>query len=418
MEQHFMRQTGKGVENGEKPVRDGAGFSSRRTEEFAAIPHTDQIGEWARSYMRRIYEGDNRPGFSQSWNYENGITLYALFRVYERTDDHTLIDCICRQLDSLVEEDGSIRTYVLEDYNLDQIQMGRVLLPAFRHTGKEKLRLAAERLALQLGGQPRTEAGSFWHKKIYPFQVWLDGLYMAMPFWCDYAVAWRQPELLNDVCAQLLRAERQARDRTTGLLYHGWDEAREERWAHPVTGCSPHFWSRAMGWYAMALTDVLEVLPVGHPGRGQLIGILHRFISAVCRFQDQLTGLWHQVTDRGAEEGNYLEASGTAMLVYAIAKGIRLQYLSGALHSAALAGYQGLLKQALRYEEDGSFHLGRINQVAGLGGNPYRDGSFRYYTGEPVVEDDPKGVAPFLLASLELEQLTAQTYGARGNLKD
>ncbi|MDF2926747.1 MAG: glycosyl hydrolase family 88 [Paenibacillaceae bacterium] len=357
--------------------------------------------QWAGSYMERYYQSESRPGFSYSWNYENGIFLYALYRIFRETGDPAWLDCIRKQVDQLVEEDGSIRTYVLEDYNLDQIQMGRVLFPLYDATGLEKYKLAIERLARQLKGQPRTEDGSFWHKKVYPFQVWLDGLYMAMPFRCDYAVWSGQSGIFDDVCFQLLQIEKCARDKASGLLYHGWDESREERWSSPASGCSPNFWSRSMGWYLMALVDVLEILPEDHASRGQLIGIMHRLVLSLARYQDQATGLWYQVTDRGREPGNYLEASGTAMFVYAIAKGVRMKYLSSSCAEIAAAGFTGLLDHAAHYDDEAVFHLGRINRVAGLGGTPYRDGSYEYYTGEPVVEDDPKGVAPLLLAALE-----------------
>lgn len=367
--------------------------------------------KWAASYMASIYRSEERPGFSFSWNYENGITLYALYRMYARTGDEAFLSCIREQLDQLVEEDGSIRTYVLEDYNLDQIQMGRVLFPVWKATGREKYKRAIDRLACQLSGQPRTEDGSFWHKKIYPYQVWLDGLYMAMPFWCDYAVACNKPELFDDICSQFIRIEKCARDKGSGLLYHGWDESREELWSNPESGCSPHFWSRSMGWYVMALVDVLDRLPLDHSKRGQLIGIFHRLIKALCRYQDQATGLWFQVTDKGQSAGNYLEASGTAMFAYAIAKGVRLRYLAPEFSSSGNAAYEGLLSHAVRTDADGVLHLGWINRVAGLGGSPYRDGSYEYYIGEPVVEDDPKGMAPFLLAALEQEKIQVEKAG-------
>ncbi|MBN2984907.1 glycoside hydrolase family 88 protein [Cohnella algarum] len=364
----------------------------------------EKVAEWTDAYAGRIYRAGRKPPYADTWNYENGTMLHAIYRLYQLTGDERHFGLVREQVDRYVTEDGAIRTYERTDYNLDQINMGRLLFPLYERTGREKYAKAIRLLSLQLEKQPRTTEGGYWHKRIYPRQMWLDGLYMAGPFRCMLAAAFGsgRPEEFDDIAIQFELMERHARDPKTGLLYHGWDESREQAWADRITGCSPHFWSRSIGWYMMALADSLERFPAGHVGKSRLAAMLERLVSAVTVYQDAETGMWHQITDAGGREGNYAEASGTAMFVYAILKGIRLGVVPSVFEGTAERGFAGLLRHAARADADGTFRLCRINRVAGLGGHPYRDGSFAYYVGEPVVCDDPKGVAPFLLAAMEL----------------
>jgi unsaturated rhamnogalacturonyl hydrolase len=218
-----------------------------------------------------------------------------------------------------------------------------------------------------------------------------------------YAKMFDEPEWFDEAANEILLMEKRSRDPVTGLLYHGWDENKEQLWANPVTGCSPHFWSRAIGWYMMAVVDVLDFLPEGHPKRGQIVGIFYRLAKAVVQMQDNESGLWYQVTDQGPRAGNYLEASGSSMFTYALAKGARLGYLDGGSLAAARKGHQGLIYRCLETGPDEALILNHTCSVAGLGGDPYRDGSYAYYIGEPTRKDDPKGVAPFIMACLEIE---------------
>jgi unsaturated rhamnogalacturonyl hydrolase len=337
------------------------------------------------------------------WNYENGCILTALERMWRKTGDPRYFDYIKRNMELFIQDDGSIDTYRIEDYNVDQINQGKTLFLLYEQTGEQKYRTAIELLMTQMKGHPRTSEGGLWHKKIYPFQMWLDGVYMTSPFITRYAAMFDAPEWFDDAAHEILLMEHRSRDPRTGLLYHGWDESREQQWANKDTGCSPHFWGRAIGWYMMAVVDVLDDLPIDHLKRGQIIGIFHRLSEAVMRVQDQASRLWYQVLDQGGEEGNYLEASGSAMFVYALAKGARKGYLSDAAQHAARQGFQGLLDLCVEQDPDETLHVGRICSVAGLGGSPYRDGSFAYYIGEPVRRDDPKGFAPMVMACLELE---------------
>lgn len=337
----------------------------------------------------------------QRWAYVPGMLLMAMGRAGEQLGAAEYIRFVKRHMDAFVNEDGSIRTYSLEEYNLDQINQGKNLFPLLRQTGDERYAKAAHLLANQLISQPRTSEGGFWHKKVYPFQMWLDGLYMASPFLAEYAKVFARPELMDEVAHQLALIERKTRDPRTGLLYHGWDESREQEWADSLTGLSSHFWSRAMGWYAMALVDSLEHFPVTHPRRGTLVGIFHRMCHALLRVQDEATGLWYQVLDEAKRPGNYVEASGSCMFVYALAKGIRLGYLEKSFAAGMLRGYEGIGTHLVSEDEQG-LHLHSICNGAGLSKD--RNGSYDYYISEQVVSDTPMGVAPYLLASLEVER--------------
>jgi unsaturated rhamnogalacturonyl hydrolase len=309
-----------------------------------------------------------------------------------------------------VTSQGNILTYRASELNLDQINPGRLLFPLFRHTGSERYAKAIQLLRSQLRQQPRTESGGFWHKKIYPHQMWLDGLYMASPFYTEYALTFNELDLLADVTHQFKLVEEHARDPHTGLLYHAWDESKQQKWANPETGCSPHFWGRAMGWYAMALVDVLDILPATHIDRPALVQILVRLAHALRQVQDPDSGLWYQIVNLPHRSGNYLETSVSAMLVYAFAKGVRKGYLSADYQLAGQRAFQGLLTNKVKIDAQGTLTLEDICSVGGLGGYPYRDGSFEYYVGEPIASNDFKGVGPFILAALEME--TSETKGA------
>lgn len=344
------------------------------------------------------------PKIANKWGYVAGMTLQALYRLSQWTGNEAYDDAVKRHVDLFIEEDGSIRTYTLEDYNLDQINEGKNLFPLWRRTGEAKYEKAIRFLATQLKGQPRTSEGGFWHKKIYPFQMWLDGVYMSSPFLAEYAVTFDQPALLDDVANQILLIEQKTRNPKSGLLHHAWDESREQRWCDKETGQSFHIWGRAMGWYAMAIVDALDYFPVDHPKRGQIMGIFERMANAVAHVQDQESGLWYQVMDHNGREGNYLEASASCMLTYALAKGIRLNYLTEIDRKIAESAYEGILRHFVTEDEEG-VHLHRICHGAGLGGKKYRDGSYAYYISEQIVSDVQMGVAPFLLASIEMEKL-------------
>lgn len=348
------------------------------------------------------------PKMGNKWGYVSGMTLKAFDRLTEHTGDERYYEAMKRHMDLFIQEDGSIRTYTLEDYNLDQINPGKNLFSLWKRTGEAKYEKAIRLLVTQLIGQPRTRNGGFWHKKIYPFQMWLDGVYMSSPFLAEYAKEFDEPQYFDEVAHQILLIEQMTRNPKTGLLHHAWDESREQRWCDQETGRSFHVWGRAMGWYAMAVADALEHFPIDHPKRGQIMGIFERMAQAIRRVQDQSSGVWYQVMDQNGREGNYWEASASCMLTYALAKAIRLKFTAEIPVSVVERSYEGILKQFVTEDEEG-VHLHHICDGAGLGGNKtYRDGSYEYYISETVVSDALMGMAPFLLASMEIEKLQAQ----------
>jgi len=341
------------------------------------------------------------------WHYEHGLQVMAIQKAGEVTGEARYLRFASDWIDNFVQADGSIRTYRVGEFNLDQINAGKLLFGALERTGDERYRKALDILREQMRKQPRTDSKGFWHKKIYPYQMWLDGIYMAGPFLAEYARRFDEPSTFDDVVHQIMLIEKHTRDDKTGLLYHAWDESKQQRWCDPETGRSPHFWGRAVGWYVMAIVDVLDHLPREHAHRQDLIAILNQTATALVRVQDEATGLWYQVLDLPDRAGNYLEASASTMFVYAFAKAVREGYLAQDFLLSARRGYHGLLQNLIKVDSQGLLTLEGVCSVAGLGGEPYRDGSFEYYVKEKVTPNDPKGVGPFILAALEMEHADA-----------
>ncbi len=343
------------------------------------------------------------------WRYEDGCLVRAIEQVGLKTGEAKYRQAVVDYVDRFVESDGSIWSYRLTDYNLDQLNPGRLLFPVFRASGAERCRRAIGLLREQLRHQPRTQAGGFWHKLIYPHQVWLDGIYMGSPFYAEYAATFDEPAAFDDICHQIITVEQCTRDPETGLLYHAWDESRQQRWSNPATGWSPHFWCRAIGWYVMAIVDVLDHLPAGHPQVATIVAILERTLAALLAVRHPATGLWYQVLDQGDRPGNYLEASGACMFVYAMAKGVRKGYLPPRWLDVARQSYGQILEHFVQVDALGETNLHWTCGTAGLGGMPYRDGSYEYYVTEKVVTNDPKGTAAFILAAVEMETPSLKT---------
>jgi unsaturated rhamnogalacturonyl hydrolase len=363
-----------------------------------------QSDKMAETMIRTWGDSLQEAGKPAHWTYDQGVVLEGFTGLWKNTGDGKYFRFIQTGLDHYIEKNGDIRTYKAADFNIDNIKNGRSLLLLYKVTNEQKYLLAAQQLKAQLDKQPRTNDGGFWHKKRYPYQMWLDGLYMAAPFYAEYAALFHDDAAFNDITRQFVLMEVHSRDAKTGLLYHGWDESREQRWADKTTGRSPNFWGRAMGWYGMALVDALEYFPQSHPGRDSLIQILNRMATSVKQYQDAGSGCWYQVLDKGGEKGNYLEASASSMFVYALAKGVRLGYLPATYSGVATKGYKGLTKQFVRPAPEGGVNLEGTCSVAGLGGTPYRDGSYAYYLSEKVVVNDPKGVGAYMMAANEMEE--------------
>jgi len=307
-------------------------------------------------------------------------------------------------IDYFVQKDGTINGHKLTDYNIDRVRPGLNMLDLYKRTGDEKYKKAIETLINQMETQPRTNSGGFWHKKIYPYQMWLDGIYMGSPFLARYAKDFNQPKWFNEVAFQIQEIYKETLDANTGLLYHAWDESREQHWCNPETGQSKHFWSRAEGWYVMAIVDVLDYLPENHPERTAIIEILNKVCTALLKVQDEKTGLWYQVLNMGGKEGNYLEASGTAMFIYTFAKGAKNGYLDKKYLDIANNALDGMVNVMVKPGNDGLPILTNTCGACGLGGNPYREADYNYYVTEKQVDNDQKGVAPFILAAIELNK--------------
>lgn len=359
-----------------------------------------------------------KPNAPAKWTYDQGLVLKGVEAVWKRTGNGDYFRYIQKSMDFFVRDDGSIRTYKLEDYNIDNVNPGRNLLTLYNVVSDNKKYLPAIKLLReQLNYHPRTNEGGFWHKKVYPYQMWLDGLYMAEPFYAEYSYRFNQLDAFDDIANQFIWMEHHARDAKTGLLYHGWDESKKEKWANKETGCSPNFWGRAMGWYAMALVDVLDYFPASNPQRDSLISILNRLTIAIQKVQDPKTGLWWQVLDKPNEKGNYLESSCSNMFVYSIAKAVRKGYLPKKYMVIADKGFAGIKKNFIAVDPETKLtNLTKVCQVAGLGGKPYRDGSYEYYINEPVINNDPKGLGAAILAAAEMEIAADMKYGAGKNV--
>lgn len=351
------------------------------------------------------------PAKPAKWTYDQGVILKGIEGLWYSTGDAKYFNYMQQCMDFFVNDKGEIRTYKQSDYNLDNVLCGRILLTLYNVTSKEKYYKAATTLRDQLKTQPRTNEGGFWHKKIYPYQMWLDGLYMAEPFYAQYAATFHETAAFDDIAHQFIWMENHARDKKTGLLYHGWDESRQQKWADPQTGLSPHFWARAMAWYGMALVDVLENYPAENKYKDSLKLILRRFADAIQKVQDPKTGLWYDIIDKPNGKGNYLEASASSMFVCAVAKAVRLGVLPGDYIGIAKKGYTGILSKFIETDAKGQTNLEGTVSVSGLGGTPYRDGSYEYYMSEKVVANDPKGVGAFLQAANEMELLPTLSTG-------
>lgn len=339
----------------------------------------------------------------KKWSYDLGVVYEGLEGIWKRTGDARYFKAMQNNMDRYLSKEGSIINYKPTDFNIDNVKNGRTLLTLYKVTGQQRYFKAAALLWDQLQQQPRTKEGGFWHKKIYPNQMWLDGLYMGQPFYAEYAALIKNEKAFDDIANQFIWMEKNSRDPKTGLMYHGWDESKTEQWADKATGRSPHFWARAMGWYGMALVDVLDNFPRNHPKRKELLAILKRFALAVQKVQNTKTGLWYDILDLPQGKGNYFEASASSMFVYTFAKGLRKGYLPNTYFSVAKKGYEGIQNTFIEKVDENRVNLTGTVSVSGLGGKPYRDGSYAYYLSEKVVTNDAKGVGAFLLAANEME---------------
>lgn len=345
-----------------------------------------------------------KPQGRARWDYSVGLFTLSLLKLNERSADPRYVQYAKDVIGSFITPEGQIQTYKPEEYNIDHINPGKTVLALYRLTKEERYKKAADLLRKQLDTHPRTSEGGFWHKQRYPHQMWLDGIYMGSPFYAEYLQFSKANGLaLDDVTKQIRLIDKHTYNAKTGLNHHGWDESKQQDWADKTTGVSPNFWGRSMGWYGMALVDVLDFYPKKHPARKEIIALIKKLCDGIIKYQDKTSGLWYQVLDQGTREGNYLEATASCMFVYTMTKAINQGYLSRKDYEPAiLQGYRGIIEQLIKKDEKGRISLTRCCSVAGLGYG--RDGSFAYYIKEPVIDNDLKGVGPFILAGLELRQ--------------
>jgi unsaturated rhamnogalacturonyl hydrolase len=352
----------------------------------------------------KLASSDNVP----KWDYTVGLFTLSLLKLDERNPAY--FSLATNAVGSLIAADGSVRGYKRDEYQLDALNPGKTAMALYALTGDERYKKCVAMLRAQLDTQPRTFDGGFWHKERYTNQMWLDGIFMGAPFYAEYAKHFNQPKDFDDVAKQFWLVDKHLYNAQTGLLYHGWDAAHTQAWANPKTGASSNYWGRAVGWYAMACVDVLDFLPTNHPARPLIIADLKKVSDGIMKWQDADSGLWWQVMDQGKREGNYLEATASTMFVYAMAKGVNHGYLSQKYVPAILKGYNGIVTQLIKTDDKGMVTLTQCCQVAGLGftgskGRP-RDGSFDYYVSEPIVENDLKGIGPFILDGIEVQALS------------
>jgi unsaturated rhamnogalacturonyl hydrolase len=303
-----------------------------------------------------------------------------------------------------VKPDGSVIDYRMKEYNLDRIFPGRDVITVYKRNPDPKYKIALDNFIEQLKTQPKTKSGGYWHKNIYPWQMWLDGIFMASTYMAQYAKEFNAPQWFDVATNQTKMIYEKTLDHNTGLLMHAWDESRSQKWCDPVTGQSHYPWSRAMGWYILAIEDILEYLPENHPDRASLIVILQNTCDALVKVRDPATGIWFQVLNQGGREGNYLEGSGSAMYAYAFARGAHKGYLDKKYLVIANSAFDGIIKELITVDKEGTITMHNICGGCGLGGNPYRDGSYEYYVNEKRIDNDTKGVAPFIMSAIELDR--------------
>ena len=345
-----------------------------------------------------IYYVDRNP----KWAYDVALLGMAIDRLgdYDKKYSRYMEDWV----NHFVQADGTVIDYKISEYNLDRIFPGRDVITVYKRNPDPKYKIAIDNFILQLKSHPKTQSGGYWHKKIYPWQMWLDGIFMGSTFMAQYAKEFNAPEWFDTACKQTLMIYDKTLDQKSGLLMHAWDESHSQKWCDPLTGKSLYPWSRAMGWYILAIEDILQYLPENHPDRTALITILQKTCDALLKVRDTKTGLWFQVLNNGGREGNYIEGSGSTMYTYAFARGVHNGYLDKKYLSIANKSFDAILRELITVDSNGRLTMHNICGGCGLGGNPYRDGSYEYYINEKRVDNDTKGVAPFIMAALELNR--------------
>lgn len=382
---------------------DGLPASPFRTDSFIKDDYFSCAKRFAESEMIRFpkaYQLDH--GKRLFWGYAQGVGTLSMLKMWKITGDDKYFNYVEEWADSLINDDGDIHLYTVETYNIDFINSGKILFDLYNKTKNKKYKLAMDLLVKQMKNHPRTLEGGYWHKLIYQHQIWLDGIYMASPFLAQYGKEFKQPEWIDEAVKQISICHKNTFDPNTGLYHHAWDESMSQAWANPDTGHSPNFWGRSIGWWFMAMVDALDYIPKDHKGYNNIVTWINGLAESLIEYQDE-DGLWYQVIDQPEREGNFPEASVTTQLMYSYAKAVNKGYINREYGVYAQKAFNGLKKELLiENPEDGTLTLTQCCQVGGLGGNPYRDGSFEYYINEKMRDNDAKATGPFIMGCLEL----------------
>jgi unsaturated rhamnogalacturonyl hydrolase len=344
-------------------------------------------------------DGTEKP----KWDYKMGLVLSAFEKLYQKTKDKKYFNYIKEYADEMIDSTGNIKKYDIKEYNIDFANPGKLLFNLYAETKDNRYLKVLQELRSQLQTQPRTASGGFWHKQIYPNQMWIDGLYMAEPFYTEYTIKYENGKALDDIAKQFELVHSHLIDKKSGLVYQAWDESKEIGWANPETGTSPTIWNRGIGWYMMALTETLDYFPKNHPKQKELVGYLNEIAKSVVQAKSA-SGLWYQVADNPTLEGNYLESSGSAMIIYALAKGSDKGYLASSYKKTAQKSFDAFVKEFVKTDANNEIIISNVSSNVGLGGKPFRDGTNEYYIKSKTKDNSSPALAAFLLSAIELNK--------------
>ncbi|QGK73364.1 glycoside hydrolase family 105 protein [Flavobacterium sp. SLB02] len=344
-------------------------------------------------------DGTKKP----KWDYKMGLVLFAFEKLYQKTNHEKYFNYIREYADELIDAQGNITDYNIKDYNIDCVNPGKLLFNLYDQTKDDRYKKVIEQLRAQIETQPRTASGGFWHKGIYPNQMWIDGLYMAEPFYTQYTVRYEKGKALDDIAKQFELAQNHLVDQKTGLVYQAWDESKEIAWANPESGTSPTIWGRAIGWYMMALVETLDYYPKTNPNFKKLAGYLNQIAKSAVEHKSA-TGLWYQVADKRDLKDNYLESSCSAMIIYSLAKGADKGYLSSDYKKVAQKSFDAFIATFVKKDKNGEIVISNVSSSVGLGGKPFRDGTNQYYTNSKAKDNSSPALAAFLLSAIELKK--------------
>ncbi|MFQ6601367.1 glycoside hydrolase family 105 protein [Flavobacterium sp. C3NV] len=344
-------------------------------------------------------DGTKKP----KWDYKMGLVLFAFEKLYQKTNDKKYFNYIKEYADELIDAEGNIADYNIKDYNIDCVNPGKLLFNLYHETKDNRYQKVIEQLRVQIESQPRTASGGFWHKQIYPNQMWIDGLYMAEPFYTQYTVKYEKGKALDDIAKQFELVQNHLVDQKTGLVYQAWDESKEIAWANPETGNSPTIWGRGIGWYMMALVETLDYYPKTNPNYKKLADYLNQIAKSAVEHKSA-SGLWYQVADKPDLKGNYLESSSSAMIIYSLAKGADKGYLSSNYKKIAQKSFDAFRTAFVKKDKNGEIIISNVSSSVGLGGKPFRDGTNEYYTNSKAKDNSSPALATFLLSAIELKK--------------